>query len=233
MSSVLYNDCACENVARGKCICPHGSYCAKTVLLIECHSSRKEKKLQCPKGGNFTNKDHLSALEPSDPGPMYVRKCRVLPIGSASAKSKFNNVIVSEDILISYFHPPDLYSGTINSSCPRKSTAATCYSCSREGLNVSERERNTSLAVSGRERGFSTSVSAGEQGLSLGASGTRARFLIRCFRTRTSSLVSCGLCMETFTRLWRHALQDHRSPLPAICGMCAWLPRSCSVLFDE
>ena len=37
--------------------------------------------------------------------------------------------------------------------------------------------------------------------------GAKARFLIRCLGTRTSTFVPCGLCMETFTRLWRHAFQ--------------------------
>ena len=47
--------------------------------------------------------DSLSALGPSDPGPMYIRKFRILPIFSASAWSKFNIVVVSVDILNSYF----------------------------------------------------------------------------------------------------------------------------------
>ena len=77
-----------------------------------------------------------------------VRKFRVLPFCSASAKSKFNIFVVSLNILNSYFHSPGLYRGTVNSSCLRKSTPATCSSGSREGVIVSERERNTSLVVS-------------------------------------------------------------------------------------
>ena len=33
----------------------------------------------------------LSALEPSDPGQMYIRKCRALPFCSASVKSKIQH----------------------------------------------------------------------------------------------------------------------------------------------
>ena len=176
----------------------------KTVLLIECQSSRQE--IAVSRGLNFRSRDNLSALEASSPGPMHVRKCRVLPFCSASAKSKFNIVVVSEDILNSYCHSPNLYRGTVNSSCLRKSASATCSSGPREGLIVSERERNTSLAVSGREQGFSASVSAGEQGLWLCASGRRQGFSFDVSgrgHRRLSRVVSAW----TFTRLWRHAFQ--------------------------
>ena len=41
-------------------------------------------------GLNLKSRDNLSAHESSDPSPMYVRKFRVLPFCSASAKSKFH-----------------------------------------------------------------------------------------------------------------------------------------------
>ena len=49
---------------------------------------------------NFKSMDSLSALGPSDPGPMYIRKFRILPIFSASAWSKFNIVVVNVDITL-------------------------------------------------------------------------------------------------------------------------------------
>ena len=101
--------------------------------------------------------------------PMYTRKIRVLPCCSASVKSKFKICVVALDNLSSYFHSPGLCRGAVNSSCLRKSPPATCPSCSREAMIVSERERNTSLVVLGREKGFSTSVPAFEQGLVLSA----------------------------------------------------------------
>ena len=114
-------------------------------------------------GLNFESRDSLPALEPSDPGPMYIRKFRVLPFCSASAKSMFSIVVANGDILNSYFHSPDLCRGIDNSGCLRESSAATCSSDSREGrildadssstaqLGVSEREESFSLAVSVRE----------------------------------------------------------------------------------
>ena len=52
---------------------------------------------------------------------IYIRKFRVLPFCSVSAKSKFRIFVVSEDILNSNFHSPDLYRRTDNSSCQQKS----------------------------------------------------------------------------------------------------------------
>ena len=59
----------------------NGSYCVKTVLLIERHSGLKA--IAVSQGLNFRSRDNLSALEPSDPGPTYI-----LPIFSASSLSK-------------------------------------------------------------------------------------------------------------------------------------------------
>ena len=202
----------------------------KTVLLNGCHSGRKE--IAASQGLNFRSRDNLSALEPSDPRPMYVRKFRVLPFCSASAKNQFNIVAVSEDVLNSYFHSPSLYRGTVNSNSLRKSPSATCSSGSREGLIVSERERNTSLAVSGREQGFSTSVSAGEQGLLLGASG---RGKISHSMSRDENIVVCPVWPPhgDVHAAVASGVPDHRLPFPAMFGTRAWLPRSCSGPFDE
>ena len=63
---------------------------------------------------------------------MYIRTFRVLPFCSASAKSKFSIVVVNDDILNSYFHPPGLCRSTDNASCLRKSSAANFSSDSRE-----------------------------------------------------------------------------------------------------
>ena len=60
------------------------SYCVKTVLLIELHS--RLKVIAFSQGLNFMSSDSLSALEPCDPGPMYIRKFRVLPLFCASVK---------------------------------------------------------------------------------------------------------------------------------------------------
>ena len=81
----------------------------KTVSLIERHSGLKV--IAVSQGLNFKSRDSLSALEPSDPGPMYIRKFRVLPFCPASVKSKFNIVGVHDDIWNSYFHPPGSYRG--------------------------------------------------------------------------------------------------------------------------
>ena len=151
-----------------------GSYFVKIVLPIERQSGRRV--IAMSQGLNLKSRDNSSALDPSDPSPMYVRTRRVLPLCSAFAKSKFNIDVVSEDILNSCFHSPDLYRGTVNSSCFRKSPSAICSSGPRKGLIVSERERSTSLAVSAREQGFSTSVSAGEQRLSICDSERRQDF---------------------------------------------------------
>ena len=59
-----------------------GSYCVKTVLLIERHSDLTV--IAVSQGLNFKSRDSLSALEPSDPCPTYIRKIRVLPFFSAS-----------------------------------------------------------------------------------------------------------------------------------------------------
>ena len=144
---------------------PDWSNRVKTVSLIECHSGRRV--IAESQGLNLRSRDKLSALEPSNPGPIYTRKFRVLPLCSASVQSKFNIVVRRKDILNLFFRSPSLYRGTVDSSCLRKSPPATCSSCSREKI-VSKRERNNSLVVLGREQGFSTSVSAIEQGLVLG-----------------------------------------------------------------
>ena len=81
-----------------------------------------------PFWSNFKSRDSLSALEPSKPGPMYVRTFRVLPFRSASVKSRFEIFVVSEDILNSYFQSPGLYRDTVISSCLRGSPSTTCSS---------------------------------------------------------------------------------------------------------
>ena len=146
--------------------CSDGSYCVKTVLLVERHSDRRV--IAVSQGLNFKSRNNLSALEPSDQGPMYVRKFRVLSFCSASAKSEFSIVAVNEDIMNSCFHPPGV------SRCLRKSSSATCSSDSREGcvfdadssftakLGVLEREQDFSTSVSDREQGFSLPVSERE-----------------------------------------------------------------------
>ena len=52
-----------ENVACGRCVCLQGL--------------------------NFRSRDSLSALDPSDPGPTYIRKFRILPFFSAPAEFVF------------------------------------------------------------------------------------------------------------------------------------------------
>ena len=64
---------------------------------------------RCVPGLNFKSRDSLSALEPSDQGPTYIRKFRFLPFFSASAWSKFNIVVVNDDIWNSCFHSPGSY----------------------------------------------------------------------------------------------------------------------------
>ena len=159
---------------------------------------------------------------------MYIRKFRVLSLYSASLKSKFNIFVVSSDILNSYFHSPDLSRDKVHSSCMRKSPA-TRSSGSREGMSVSERERNTSLVVSGREQGCSTSVSVGEQGFVLSASlrGHDFTFDVPWRGHRRFSRVTSAKELSHAARV-----PDHHSPSSAICGTSAWLPRSCSGPFD-
>ena len=130
-----------------------------------------------------------------------MRKFRVWSFCSASAKNKFSIVVVGEDVLNSYFHSPDL--------------SATCSGCPREGLIVSERERNTSLAVSAREQGFSASVSAREQGLLLGPWGESK---ISHSMSRDEGIVVhpvWPLHGDFHTAVASH-VPDHRSPFPAI-----------------
>ena len=152
-----------------------GSYCVKTGLLIERHSGLKI--IAVSQGLNLKSRDNLSALEPSDSSPMYIRKCRVLPCRSAaSAKSNFSIVVVKDDILNSSSDSPGSYRGTDNSSCLRKSPLTTCSSDSREGRvfdtgssftdggigtnigasSVGVCHTDFSLCVSGREQDFST-----------------------------------------------------------------------------
>ena len=122
-----------------------GSYCVKTVLLIERQSGRKV--IAVSQELNFKSRDSLSALEPSDPGPMYIRTFRVSPFRSASAKSKFSIVAVNDDILNSYFHSPSSYRGTDNSSCLQKPPSTTCSSDSRDGC-VFERVSSFTAQIS-------------------------------------------------------------------------------------
>ena len=81
-----------------------------------------------------------------------IRKCRVLPFCSASVKSKFNIVVVNDDILNSYFHSPGSYRGTDNSNCLRKSPSTTCSSdsdedCVFDAIPVSQDEPRSNLPV--------------------------------------------------------------------------------------
>ena len=98
-----------------------GPYCVKTGLLIERHSGRKV--IAVSQGLNFRSRDSLSALEPSDPGPMHIRKFRILPFFSASVKSKFNIVVVNQ---------VHVEAPTIQVAL-RKPPSATCSSDSDEG----------------------------------------------------------------------------------------------------
>ena len=129
-----------------------------------------EMKLQCPKGLNFKSRDNLSALEPSDPGPKNVRKFRVWPFCSASAKRRFNIVVVGEDILNSYIHSPDLHKGTVNSSCLRKSPCAACLQRSTRKTGCLGTRTKHFACCLGAKQGFSASVSTREQCLSFCAS---------------------------------------------------------------
>ena len=149
----------------------------KTALLIERRSGLKV--IAVSQGLNFKSRESLSALEPSDPGPWYIRKFRVFTFCSASLKSRSNIVVVNDDIWNSYFHSAGSYQGTYNTSCLRGSSSTTCSSDSPEdcGIRVSVDVRHTdfSLGISKRERSLLVSVSRREQRFSRDRGVTRSR----------------------------------------------------------
>ena len=143
----------------------------KTLLLIERHSGLKV--IAVSQGLNFKSRDSLSALGLSHPGPMYIRKFRVLPFCSASVKSKFNIVVANDDIWNSYFHSPGSYWGADNSSCLRRSYSTTCMTqlkiaasvylltlATQISLGISKQERSLLVNVSDRELDFRVTVAS-------------------------------------------------------------------------
>ena len=124
-------------------------------------------------------RDSLPALEPSDPGPMYFRKFRVLPFCSASVKSKFNIVVANDDFWNSYFHSPGSSRGPDNSRCLRGSSSTTCSDDSAEdcgmGVSIDVRHTDFSLGISKRERSLLVSVSGQELGFSRDRGVTSSR----------------------------------------------------------
>ena len=198
----------------------HSALCTKirmVVLREHCLAHRTP-------GLNFKSKDNLSALEPSDPGPTYIRKCRVLPFRSASVKSKFSIVVENDVILNPYFHSPGSNRGTGNSSCLRKSPSTTCSSFTAQAserfggdcgigttdfpLGVSEREQGISTNVTEREHGF-PKVSRNENKVSHSMS-----------RDENIDVCSVWSLHGTFRVTVASRVPDHRSPLPAICETC-------------
>ena len=158
-------------------------------------------------GLNSKSRDNLSALEPSDPGPMYV-----------------------EDVLNSYFHSPDLYRGTVNSSCLRKSPSATCFSGTRKRTECpGTRTKHFACCLGARTR-FLNQRLCKRTGSFARCLGAKAKFLIRCLGTRTSSRVASAwrLSRDCGVTRCRSSLAFSSN-----LGTCAWLSRSCSGLFDE
>ena len=108
----------------------HGSYCLKTVLLIERQSGLKV--IAVSQGLNVTSRDSLSALEPSDPGPMYIRKFRVLPLLGRFCEEQVQYRRSERRHLDS----PSSYWCADNSSCLRRSSSTTCSDDSTEDCGI-------------------------------------------------------------------------------------------------
>ena len=206
--------------------CSGGLNCVKTGLLIERHSDRKV--IAVSQRLNFKSRDNLSALEPSDQGPMYVRKCRVLPFYSASAKSKSSIVVVNEDIMNSCFHPPGLCRGTDKSRCLRKSSLATCSSEQYFSVIRAKDVSSTRVPVSQRN-----SVSWNENNISQPASRIENKVSHSLSRNENIDVCSVWSQYGDSYVFVVSRVADHHSLLPATCETCTCLLQSYSGLFYD
>ena len=117
------------------------------------------------------------------------QKFPVLPFRSASAKSKLSIVVVSDDILNSYFHSPGSYRGTDNSSCLRKTQSTTCSSDSRGGRVL--------------DTGSSFTMQIPERSGSDGGIGTNTGVpSVGVFHTDAASIILWSVLRVT-SRVWR------------------------------
>ena len=208
------------------------------VLREDCLAHRTPfgpESHRCPQGLNFKSRDNsLSALEPSDPCPMYIGNFRMLPFLIRFCEEQIQYCPCERRHLEFVLPLPRFVPGTDNSICLRGSPSTTCSSDSAEdcgnSVSVDVCHTDFSLGISKREHRFPVSVSERKQGFSLDAS-RRGQGFSSNITVREHHRLHCVVSVQRLSRNRGFTRSRSSSPPPTICETCTWLPQSFSDLF--
>ena len=112
MSSVLCNDCACKNVACGRCICVHNLRLAGNSNFRQAKRASELKKNSLLLNSNFCSNRRAV--------PTELTRTKMLDAAGFLVTSKGKTSILFEDLIILFFNPFELLVSSLSCSLKRK-----------------------------------------------------------------------------------------------------------------